>query len=117
MKFGEFSASVVSAAVKSAMGATIESACVMPSSIASAVCRNIVMGGTRHVQKGSRIHIGRISPQRLAIAKALANLSDREGNGYDENSNVKISEHDSITTATAPAATTAARGLGRSAVT
>src|SRR5260370_42309991 len=93
----------------------------MPSGIASAVCLKIVVGRTRGVQEGSHIHIGRISPQRFAVAEALANLSDREGNHYDDNRDVKIGEHGSVAAATAAAATAAsaresAGWFGRSAI-
>jgi hypothetical protein len=97
----------VTAIVKSAMGATIEASCSMSSGIASAVCRNIVMRRTRCVKEWSYVYIWGISSQRLAIAVALANLSNRDGHGCNQNGKVEISKHDSVAGATAAAATAA----------
>lgn len=113
MKFSAY-ASVVTTTVKSAMRTTVNSACVMPSSITSPVRRNVVMGRTRRVQERSYVHIQGISSKRIAIAAALAYLSDREGNGYNDDGNIYIGEHDLMTATTAAAATSAtARGAAR----
>jgi hypothetical protein len=77
-KFGESSLAVVATTVKSAMGAAIESASVMPSGIASAVRRSIVMRRTRSIERpiDPCVYLWKINSQRLPFAQALANLAD-----------------------------------------
>ena len=96
-------------AVKSPVGAAIESASVMPCGIATAVSRNIVLEGTRRIQERSYVNIWGISSQGLAVAPALANPSDSDGNGRDQNADVDISEHDLVAGATTAAAAASAR--------